>query len=131
MKKIIIQSVFLFLLAISITAIENSALAQSIPVSYHAANPQISNVNIFPNPVTNREMKLAFFVNQPSQIRVDIYDVTGNLVQTAFNKMMPAGPDEELIALNNNLPQGLYILSLKNGDEVDAIKFSVVEREVK
>jgi len=131
MKKIIIQSGFLFLLAIGIPFFENNAQAQSIRVSYHAAQPQISNVNIFPNPVANREMKLAFFVNQPSRIRVDIYDVTGNLVQTPINKMMSSGPDEELIALNNSLPQGLYILSLRNGSEVDAIKFSVVEREIK
>jgi|SRR5580698_7318775 hypothetical protein len=128
MKKIITQSACLFLMVISMVVFKNRVNAQDIDVANHAMNPQISDVNIFPNPVSNGEMKLSFYVNESSQIRVDIYDSAGNLVETPVNKVISIGPDEELIAINSTLPQGLYILSLRNGNEVDAIKFSVIER---
>jgi hypothetical protein len=131
MKKIITQLASLFIMVISMIVFKNTVNAQDVNVAYHAVNPQISDVNIFPNPVSNGEMKLSFYVNESSQIRVDIYDLAGNLVQTPINKTISIGPDEELISLSKTLPQGLYILSLHNGNEVDAIKFSVIERGLK
>ncbi len=64
----------------------------------------------FPNPFAD-QVTFAFLVNQPQTARIEVYDVRGNLVTTAFSGKLPEGEFQvEWVA--HSLPSGTYITKL-------------------
>ncbi len=49
-----------------------------------------SQFNAYPNPFTDR-LRIEFVPAQDADARIDMYDMTGRLVQTVFNQKVEAG----------------------------------------
>jgi len=83
---------------------------------YSAAdcNNNLSNVNIYPNPTSD----YIFIETLSNDLEVKLFDLTGNLIYESNS--------QKIISLSN-LPNGFYMLSLKNGNDIYRKKISVVK----
>ena len=75
----------------------------------------ISKLNVFPNPVSDRfEVKL--FLNETSNLKIEMFDINGRLVQSLLNEEKPAGEFsyvwERNSSKNTQLSAGTYILEV-------------------
>ncbi|MHC1777735.1 MAG: right-handed parallel beta-helix repeat-containing protein [Lentimicrobium sp.] len=77
-------------------------------------------VQCFPNPFSDFT---AFSIDlpEPALVTLQIYNLTGGLVDELHNSRLPAG-NHRLMYNAGNLPDGLYFLSIKTGTESTAIK---------
>ena len=82
--------------------------------------PSPSNVNdidyllVFPNPATEN-VHLRFILNRKSNVNVELYNTSGNLIkQLIKSSMMPAEHDIQIDL--SNLHDGFYIVKLTAGD---------------
>ncbi len=64
----------------------------------------------FPNPFSSR-VTFAFLVNEAQEGRVEIFDVRGNLVTTAFSGKLPEG-EFQYDWVSSGLPSGMYVAKL-------------------
>lgn len=83
-----------------------------------------ATVKIYPNPVVN-SLQLSLEVENSSNLSVQLFNVNGSLVSTLLNQQVPAGnfsqswnKDE----LGNNITPGVYVLQIKNENEVHTEK---------
>jgi len=84
------------------------------------ANQESDNMILFPNPVID-ELKLSFQSAGTGNLQVDIMDVQGKVLhQQTINSLNGAN----LYIINiAQLPQGLYLCRLQNGNKLETIKF--------
>ena len=79
----------------------------------------------FPNP-THGELQLRFTLPVRGQARLELFDVTGRLVRTAFNQVMDAGTYEDNARMEGQKP-GVYFYRLTTKQGVQKRTF-VLER---
>lgn len=72
----------------------------------------VSNVNIFPNPVEN-EMNLQFKLNKGGHTRADIVDLKGATVANLFQENLNPGDFARKFTLNQNLNSGIYLVKIQ------------------
>ncbi len=77
------------------------------------SEPEEISLRAYPNPF-NAEATIQFVVNEPSQVRVLVYDVQGRLVSTLADRYMTAG-EQRVNFSAGNLPSGLYFVALHHG----------------
>lgn len=69
----------------------------------------LNSVNIYPNPTTEN-INIKLFLNKPSEIQVNVFNQSGQLITTNLSDEL-AG--EQIIKLNiSNLPKGVYFLQV-------------------
>lgn len=68
-------------------------------------------VNCFPNPFTNKAT-LSFTLDEDNIAKIDIYDLSGKLIQTIFNSKVKKGEEMKAEFNGENLPAGTYIYKL-------------------
>jgi len=81
-----------------------------------AANEIVSQLVVYPNPVTSTSFKLSFELAEQTDISIRIYDFTGFLVAKQKLTTTTLGLQEQNIAFD--APLGNYILNLYYGNEV-------------
>lgn len=96
-------------------------LGTSTPQDNLDANKFIPNINVYPNPV-NDFGTIAFNLEQTSDVTVQIFNLTGQLVQEIKENNMFAGANN-IAFTANELPKGTYIIRLNAGDMVETSKF--------
>lgn len=79
----------------------------------------------YPNPF-NPETTIRFSVPTSAQTRLDVYDVSGRLVQTLVNGAMTAG-DHQVSWNAKDVPSGMYIYRLTAGNQTATGKMMFVK----
>lgn len=80
----------------------------------------ISNATIYPNPITNNGV-LEFNANSTDVIVVTIYDVSGRIILN--NQHFTNKGINKIQLETSNLTNGMYFISLKNGNNKTNLKF--------
>lgn len=100
----------------------------ALPI-YTTSSPIItdSNVNlsVYPNPVSNL-LNIEFEVGRQSNVTVEIYSVIGSRIATIYNNRNAMGN----INVNydvSNLPSGMYLVTVTNGQNRTARKIQVIK----
>ncbi len=94
----------------SIDAIKNSALA----------------MNIYPNPIGDNNAIIALTLNETENVRLDVYNLTGQLVSSENYGKYAAG--NHFINFNSaGLSQGLYNFNVTIGNQTISKKVSVIK----
>lgn len=90
------------------------------PVEIPEEMPGEFLLQAFPNPFSDL-ITLGFTLDKPSKVKLDLFDLSGKLVKTRNLSQFPAG--EHLVTLRGNeLPEGVYILSLTVGNKKESVK---------
>ena len=84
------------------------------------ANQETGNIILFPNPVTD-ELKINFQSAGKWNLQIDIIDIQGKVLHQE-NISSQTGINFFTINIAQ-LPQGLYLCRLQNGNKVETIKF--------
>lgn len=82
-----------------------------------------SGIKVYPNPVSG-EATVAFHLQKPGDVILNLYNSTGQLVNTVNKGNFPGG-DQECTLDVRNLPSGIYMLKLQAGEQVYISKVSV------
>lgn len=81
------------------------------------------SMKVYPNPF-NGEAKVTFYLVNPEDVVLDLYNSTGQLVRSIDKGSFPAG-DQECTLHAGNLPAGIYMLRMQAGEQVQICKVSV------
>jgi photosystem II stability/assembly factor-like uncharacterized protein len=74
----------------------------------------------YPNPF-NPSTKIKFALPKPEAVKIEVYNIIGQKIQTLLNKPMPAGYHE--VEFNGqNLSSGIYLYRIEAGDWQDVKK---------
>ncbi|MCH8524574.1 MAG: T9SS type A sorting domain-containing protein [Balneolales bacterium] len=79
----------------------------------------------FPNPF-NPSTSIRFSLPQASDVRLDVYDMSGRLVRTLVNENRHAG-SHEVVFEAGNLASGVYTYNLKVGSEVITRRLTLIK----
>lgn len=85
-----------------------------------AASPELVTALLgnYPNPAS--QTIISFDLKTPAEVRLDIFNVKGQLVETLVDKIMPSGKHEVLWDGRNDdgkpLPSGIYYYRMRAGD---------------
>ena len=84
------------------------------------ANRETDNMILFPNPVMD-QMKVSFQSAGTGNLQIDIIDIQGKVLQ---QQNISSQNGTNLFTINiAQLPQGLYLCRLQNGNKLETIKF--------
>lgn len=95
----------------SIGMTEDSVIITS--ADNHVINLQA--FTIYPNPVTS-ESKLNFHIDNNSNVRISVFDITGRQIKVLLNEKKNAGDYQLPLKNLYNQLQGLYILKFENNN---------------
>ncbi len=73
-----------------------------------------NQIALSPNPAIDQLLLTLNLSKTAFRLHFSLVDINGKVVQHRFFPNIPAGKNDFLIALNENLPQGLYFFSLQN-----------------
>jgi hypothetical protein len=94
---------------------EDQASKQQIEISLSA----------FPNPTTGK-VSFRYFVEEPSQVRLNLISTTGSIVATPVDAYQEAGPYEFAYDASN-LPAGIYIYTLETSKGKETKRLVVIK----
>src|SRR5690606_477360 len=84
--------------------------------------PALGTLKIFPNPITNSGT-VQFDLGVSGDVSMNIYSITGRLVESRSAQKMEPGKKKELQFNAADLAQGTYLLQIKVGNTVQTSKF--------
>ena len=79
----------------------------------------------YPNPF-NPSTKIKYSIPQSSNVKIEVYDIIGNSIETLINKEQPAGT-YELTWYAGGLPSGIYFYQLSAGDFISTKKMILMK----
>ena len=80
----------------------------------------IGQAVIYPNPAQN-EVNVGVYLNEATEVAINIYDITGKLVAEGYNGLMNSG--ENIVKLNTtDLTSGLYSTVITTGKSVKNLR---------
>ena len=85
----------------------------------------LSDVQIFPNPVTD-QLNLKYAVSRNTSVTIKIVDVLGNDLLTIFSQRVETGDQKFTYMLNNKLSRGFYFVRIIAGTESTIKRLSVL-----
>jgi hypothetical protein len=74
-----------------------------------------NSMNLFPNPA-NENTTLKFTLEEASAVTLNIYDMTGKLVQAVANNDQLLAGDHSIAVETASLPAGVYFMTLTSGE---------------
>lgn len=91
----------------------------SVEVSQFS-NQESGNIILFPNPAMD-QLKVSFQSDGTRNLEIDIIDMQGKVLE---QQTISSQNGMNLVAINiAELPQGLYLCRLQNGNKLETIKF--------
>lgn len=108
-------------------------MKEYVYIGFHISSPNVSvntiddsKIEVYPNPSMGQNVNIAFNTEENANIAVEVYDMLGNKVQTVLNGNFEAG--QQVAEVNTaNLKSGIYVYSIKAGEQTIKGKFSVVK----
>lgn len=85
----------------------------------------ISGVKLFPNP-TQSEVKVEFVLKAGGNLKIDVIDITGKVVNNLSNEKVPAGNYSKLFNVQA-IPEGNYIIKIATDDVIINQKLTIVK----
>jgi len=82
----------------------------------------LSTLKVYPNPVVGNEMRISLKNAAPQLIRLQIYNVSGQLVRTENLGIQQAG---DVILPMHGLTTGTYFLKIYQNDKIETVKIVV------
>lgn len=79
----------------------------------------------FPNPF-NPSTKIRFSLGSESDVKIEVYNLLGELVQTLINNKIAAG-NHEITFESDGLPSGIYIYRFESENYMDSKKMLVLK----
>jgi len=86
--------------------------------------PGGSAISSLPNPTSGQSF-VTFSVAQPEMTTLEVYDMTGKMVEAIYNGMAQPNVDYRFEFNGNDLPNGVYIYRLTTESEVKTDKFMI------
>ncbi|QQS28194.1 MAG: T9SS type A sorting domain-containing protein [Sphingobacteriales bacterium] len=78
-----------------------------------AAQPN-HHFSAFPNPITENTVGVQYILSGNVQVKIALYDLKGQLLETLFDGEKTAGHHQQQLTLNKELfPEGMYLISLQ------------------
>lgn len=100
---------------VEISGTGNKTCYQPVSVTYKSNTPAVFCLNgAFPNPSWGQTI-FKYQLPVESQVRLEVYNVSGQLVKTVFEGSKPAG-SHEVGWIDHNLSNGIYFYKLKAGN---------------
>ncbi|HXK50210.1 MAG TPA: T9SS type A sorting domain-containing protein, partial [Clostridiales bacterium] len=81
----------------------------------------------WPNPARGDVTNFRFFLNEPAEVKIDIYDINGNLVEKLKKSFSASGEWFEIEWNVISVPSGIYRAVLDFGDEKRKVKAAVIK----
>jgi len=104
------------------------SLKKITKISNNLNNTYISNFKLMqntPNPF-NPSTKIKFTLPKPETVKIEVYNIIGQKIQTLLNQPMPAGHHE--VEFNGkNLPSGVYLYRIEAGAWQDVKKMVLLQ----
>lgn len=95
------------------------------PPNVYEVAPAILSFDAFPNPANN-EVKISFSVENSSQVRIQLIDITGSINFTLLNEVKGRGLHSHTYDIEDlQIPNGLYFVRINVGDKVSVLKLVV------
>jgi hypothetical protein len=105
----------------SFGASESTEVKMDAPASVEQSGR--NSMKVYPNPV-NGEARVDFYLSNPENVVLNLYNSTGQLVRSENKGSFPGG-NQECTLNAQNLPSGIYVMKLQAGTEVHICKVSV------
>jgi hypothetical protein len=122
------QDTFLLKIYNNLNAILDSVKIIKSPMGINGNNNVINDFalnDVYPNP-SNPEFTVSFDIKTDGIYRLELFDITGKLVETIKNDTIKAG-HYEISHKTENLSSGMYFVMLTNGKTFLSKKISVVK----
>ncbi|WP_294677071.1 T9SS type A sorting domain-containing protein [uncultured Fluviicola sp.] len=97
---------------------EQNAPTDSLDTNTYAFNPEIS---IYPNPMI-QSAAVTYFLPKESEVRVDIYNLSGAHIQTIIETQQNKGRNEIKFDASK-LASGVYVLVIQSGNNIHSKQF--------
>ena len=102
-------------------------IVMSGPAGAPAQNAVSGSVYNWPNPARGDVTNFRFFLNEPAEVKIDIYDINGNLVETIKKSFSAYGEWFEIGWNVSSVPSGIYRAVLDFGSEKRKVKAAVIK----
>ena len=79
----------------------------------------------YPNPF-NPSTTIEFSIPAPGRVRLDVFNVLGQVVENLVDERLPAGI-HEVEFFSGSLPSGIYFYRLVNGDQTQTRKMILLK----
>ncbi len=83
-------------------------------------NPDMLNINVYPNPVDDNQLTIAYEIKQNSKVIFSVADIAGRLIYS-ISENQAIGIHEKKLSLENTAP-GIYILRADIGNAFQSFK---------
>lgn len=106
-----------------LTIKELSLIYKDLNTNVGLTNPALmSKVRVYPNPVTGQQATLALVIDEPQNIRMELYSVAGNLLRNDNLGLCQTG---EITLPLHGIPSGIYLLKVCMGSQCETIKITI------
>jgi len=105
------------------TTMRDSILNLLGPAGINNFNPNISSVNLFPNPA-NQQIQLEMNVTHSADIKIEVVNVLGETVREVYNASTAPGVLRREIS-TGDLSNGAYFIRVASDNTVQNYKFNV------
>ncbi|WP_374951242.1 T9SS type A sorting domain-containing protein [Mucilaginibacter sp.] len=103
------------------------AVISNAKVSVPRADEKLlTNVQVFPNPVTDQVVNVKYNLSRNAYVNVKIMDVLGNDVITLFSQRVETGEQSFTYNVNSRLTRGFYFVRIIAGTESVNKRISVL-----
>jgi len=100
----------------------------SIPVGINTISSDLSVLSVYPNPATEKAT-INFYLNNGANTKVEIYDISGQVIKTLVNSDLINGSHQVVWDLTNNsgsyVVNGIYMCKITSGNKFTTSKISV------
>jgi hypothetical protein len=110
---------------ITLPAIKQYTLPAKTVATPSADDKLLSNVQIYPNPVTD-QINLKYTISRPSIVNIKIMDLLGNEVITLLSQRVDHGEQQFRYTLTNKLNSGFYFVRIVVGTESVIRRISIL-----
>lgn len=97
-------------------------LTNNLTTSTFETTPNFFNAKIYPNPSFGRTL-LTYELPESADIQVNVYHVSGQLIETLTNEKMAAG--EHYLEIDNRYESGTYLIQIRSGEHSTVQKWLV------
>ncbi len=80
--------------------------------------PVISALDVYPNPLTTNELTIRYYLYQKQNASIFVTDMLGRIVAKQQAEAQETGLKQERVIIPNNLPKGVYLITVKSGNDV-------------